>query len=475
MSGESTCDHGRRNRKSTFDQGDHDMDEDIRFTPIDETADRDSSGFGGFQQNISDILFSDSQTAVLLTPGQSEQAFVNVDDPGLGFTADDQDTFAFQLQEGIRYQLKLTTPRPDLFSSAQSARLYNTDGDNAELVLNAVDPFTQGTLTRAFQAEETGQHYLSPEFLLAGTPENKIDGSIPYTIEIAPLNPTTGSPNAPPNASDDRRTVTGTDDTFDIDVLSNDSDPDGDSLSISSVGEAANGFAFAGFDNQIVYSPDQGFEGTDTFTYTVSDGNGGNSTAEVEVIVESDDSSGGGVDVGDDEPDDDDGDTSNPDDTPDNTPDTPAANVFLNPGRSFTVVEPADIFGAAGGNEAITLASQTTNVAIDANVERLDIPRSLSSLEFHVTNQGLEIQSNGTTVLSAPSFNQTTELRLEGGNATISQVGAQSFEIAGGANGTATIGPQSGGPIDIALGDAPAEDVGLTGVSAASEDMDGLG
>lgn len=56
-----------------------------------------------------------------------------------------------------------------------------------------------------------------------------------------------------------------------IDVLANASDPDGDTLSIASVGEAEFGTTSIE-DNQISYVPEDGYFGIDTFTYTITDG-----------------------------------------------------------------------------------------------------------------------------------------------------------------------------------------------------------
>jgi hypothetical protein len=69
-----------------------------------------------------------------------------------------------------------------------------------------------------------------------------------------------------------------------INVLANDSDPDNDTLSVTTVGTPANGSAtiVAG---GISYAPAAGFVGTDTFTYAISDGNGGTAQAAVTVTV----------------------------------------------------------------------------------------------------------------------------------------------------------------------------------------------
>jgi hypothetical protein len=71
-----------------------------------------------------------------------------------------------------------------------------------------------------------------------------------------------------------------------IDVLENDYDPDaGDSLAVESVTQGANGEVEIIDDYNVAYRPDQGFNGIDNFTYTVSDGRGGTDTANVRVTV----------------------------------------------------------------------------------------------------------------------------------------------------------------------------------------------
>lgn len=55
-------------------------------------------------------------------------------------------------------------------------------------------------------------------------------------------------------------------------LLANDIDPDGDTLTILSAGAARMGTVKLGADGLIQYTPDFGYEGTDNFTYVVSDG-----------------------------------------------------------------------------------------------------------------------------------------------------------------------------------------------------------
>jgi hypothetical protein len=71
-----------------------------------------------------------------------------------------------------------------------------------------------------------------------------------------------------------------------IDVLANDSDPDGDTLLVS-LATAQNGSVNIENDQSLTYSPDNAFSGQDSISYEVSDGNGGNTTGIVEIIVSS--------------------------------------------------------------------------------------------------------------------------------------------------------------------------------------------
>ena len=94
-----------------------------------------------------------------------------------------------------------------------------------------------------------------------------------------------GAPNTAPTAVNDSATVS-QDGSVSIAVLSNDTDPESDSLSVSTVGNPTNGTATLNADGRITYVPKAGFTGTDSFSYTIADGKGGSSTAQVTVTVQ---------------------------------------------------------------------------------------------------------------------------------------------------------------------------------------------
>jgi Big-like domain-containing protein len=70
-----------------------------------------------------------------------------------------------------------------------------------------------------------------------------------------------------------------------IKVLANDSDPDGDQLEVVDVTQGANGEVVLNDDGTVTYTPTEGFDGTDSFTYTIDDDHGGQATGTVTVTV----------------------------------------------------------------------------------------------------------------------------------------------------------------------------------------------
>ncbi|MGH7192964.1 MAG: Ig-like domain-containing protein, partial [Candidatus Saccharimonadales bacterium] len=94
------------------------------------------------------------------------------------------------------------------------------------------------------------------------------------------------SGNQPPVAANDSASTTANAPVT-VSVLDNDIDPDGDKLSVASVTQPANGTAVINVDNTITYTPAAGFTGSDTFSYTASDGRGGTAPASVTVTVAS--------------------------------------------------------------------------------------------------------------------------------------------------------------------------------------------
>ena len=90
-------------------------------------------------------------------------------------------------------------------------------------------------------------------------------------------------PNRPPNAVDDSL-VTAEDTAASLNVLTNDSDPDGDPISFVGATAGSHGTVncVAGV---CTYTPAPDYNGTDSFTYTISDGRGASDVGTVNVTV----------------------------------------------------------------------------------------------------------------------------------------------------------------------------------------------
>jgi len=95
------------------------------------------------------------------------------------------------------------------------------------------------------------------------------------------VNPVNDAPTAGPDTATTTKNT-----TVNILVLANDPDPEGDVLTVTAVTQGANGTAtITNGGTSVSYRPRNGFLGTDSFTYTISDGNGGTATAIVTVTV----------------------------------------------------------------------------------------------------------------------------------------------------------------------------------------------
>jgi hypothetical protein len=126
------------------------------------------------------------------------------------------------------------------------------------------------------------------------SPNSNFNGtdSFSYTLsdgqggtDTATVDVTVNAVNDAPDASGDSLT-TDEDTPGDVTVTSNDSDVEGHSLSVTSSSDGTDGTVDC-TTTTCTYTPDSNFNGTDSFNYTVSDGNGGTDTATVNVTVTS--------------------------------------------------------------------------------------------------------------------------------------------------------------------------------------------
>ena len=144
----------------------------------------------------------------------------------------------------------------------------DSDPSNGTLALNADGSFTY-TPNADFNGEDS--------FTYAAN-DGKL-GSSPVTVTIT-VNPV----NDAPVANDDNAT-TDEDTAAMIPLLVNDTDVDEDVLTVSTITQGSNGTVVNNGDGTVTYTPIPNYNGDESFTYTVSDGNGETDTATVMVII----------------------------------------------------------------------------------------------------------------------------------------------------------------------------------------------
>ncbi|MCF6386576.1 Ig-like domain-containing protein [Mycobacterium sp. MBM] len=156
----------------------------------------------------------------------------------------------------------------------------DTDGDT--LTATLVDGPANGTLTLntdgSFTYTPTADFNGTDSFTYTATDGTATSSVETVSITVAPVNDTPVTTNDSFTTNEDTA-VTGN-------VLSNDSDTDGDTLTATLVDGPANGTLQLNSDGSFTYTPDADFNGTDTFTYTATDGTDTSSVATVSITVD---------------------------------------------------------------------------------------------------------------------------------------------------------------------------------------------
>ncbi|MBW1880159.1 MAG: tandem-95 repeat protein, partial [Deltaproteobacteria bacterium] len=153
------------------------------------------------------------------------------------------------------------------------------------------------TLTVTIGPDPTnGSATLNANGTVTYTPDDDFDGTDTFTYTIndgtadsaeATVTIVVSAVNDPPLAVDDQDT-TDEDTPVVVDVLDNDDDEDGDTLTVAFAASPVHGTAVVETDQTVTYTPAAHFNGTDSFLYQVIDGRGGSDVAIVEITVSSD-------------------------------------------------------------------------------------------------------------------------------------------------------------------------------------------
>ncbi|MGV0714852.1 Ig-like domain-containing protein [Mycolicibacterium sp. XJ662] len=261
---------------------------------------------------VIDVLANDSDAdaeddlAVSLVDGPANGvAVLNADGtitytPSPGFSG--RDTFTYQIDDGTDVS-EIAMVQVEVRERPIGAPDINvtTDEDNSVSIdILARDPRPGGAIPIAIKVDnaENGvveiRSFNGERFTVIYRPAPDFFGTDSFTYvlvrhdgtvsNVGTVTITVDPVNDDPVAVDDFVTVRTNSGTTVVNVLGNDTDVDGDELTVTEVGAAGNGTATL-VDGVITYTPDADFLGTDMFTYTISDGNGGAATATVRVTV----------------------------------------------------------------------------------------------------------------------------------------------------------------------------------------------
>ena len=219
--------------------------------------------------------------------------------PNAGFTG--TDTFTYRVSDGTLSSNLATVTITVLDRNAAPVAQSDTRS-TAEDTAITFDP--RGNDSDADGDALTIVGLTSPSHGLVGT---NADGSITYTpaadffgtdtftyavndgratSNIATITIVVEPRNDAPVARPDIRS-TAEDTAITFDPRGNDSDVDGDALTIVGLTSPSHGLVGTNADGTITYTPNANFFGTDTFTYAVSDGQATSNIATITIVVES--------------------------------------------------------------------------------------------------------------------------------------------------------------------------------------------
>jgi hypothetical protein len=217
------------------------------------TPDNDWNGTDTFTYRVTDDLGGWSETGVTVTVTPVNDNPVAVDD--MSTTPRDTPVYIWVLDND-------TDVDPDMLSVSAF-----TNGAHGIVVNNSIK------VTYSPASEWTGTDTFT---------YTVSDGNGGFSTAIVTVTVAAG-PNRPPVANDDTKT-TDEDAAVTIPILANDSDPDGDAVTVSAVNQGAHG-SVTKTATSITYAPAKDWSGIDSFSYSITDGRGGVATAAVVVTV----------------------------------------------------------------------------------------------------------------------------------------------------------------------------------------------
>lgn len=218
--------------------------------------------------------------------------------PAAGFVGEDEFTYTLRDAVNIEYEgrVVVTVARSNngpVVGNDSAATTMNTPV-LIPVLANDNDPDGSPLLVVALETPAHGTVSVQPDNRLRYTPQKGFTGTDSFAYTVSDLTGATGKASVsvtvagtgrPPVARNDALTTTvGTSAT--VALLANDNDPDGDPLQLVSLGLPQHGTLKVNGDQTVTYTPEDGYVGTDEFTYVVGDGKGGTAEGRVSLRIE---------------------------------------------------------------------------------------------------------------------------------------------------------------------------------------------
>jgi VCBS repeat-containing protein len=178
---------------------------------------------------------------------------------------------------------------------------YSTDEDTtlnvtaaSGVLANDSDPDGDPITAQLATGPSHGKLTLNPDGSFSYTPDANYNGPDAFTYKAsdgkggeatATVSISVNAVDDPPVAQGDSKTVAEDSSQTPIDVLANDTDPDGGTMQIASVGNLAHGKVVVAGDNlSLSYEPAADYCGQDTFSYTLNGGSKANVSVTVDCV-----------------------------------------------------------------------------------------------------------------------------------------------------------------------------------------------
>ena len=263
-------------------------------TAVDDTAttDEDTTVDIDVVTNDTDAEGDTLSVTSVTTPGNGTAVIVSGSTTTVTYTpnanVNGSDSFDYTLSDGTDTDTGTVTVTVTAVDDAPTAVDDNasTDEDTVvdiNVVSNDTDPEEDTLSVTSVTTPSNGTAVITSgsTTTVTYTPNANVNGSdtFDYTLsdgtetDTGTVTVAVAAVNDAPTAVDDTAT-TDEDTAVDIAVVTNDTDAEGDTLSVTSVTTPGNGTAVitSGSTTTVTYTPNANFNGSDTFDYTVSDG-----------------------------------------------------------------------------------------------------------------------------------------------------------------------------------------------------------